>query len=75
MMNKETVKMLRLSHGLNRTDFAEKVGISRQLVVSIEDGHRRITPRTARLISQAFALTEEDLTTIAVLKEKLKGAE
>lgn len=66
-MDKRTVKFLRTSNGLNRQQFADKVGVSRQLISAIEQGERRLTPQVAEKIRTAFGLTTDDVNRIGEL--------
>lgn len=63
-MQKETVRYLRAINGLSRQAFANKVGVSRQLIAAVEDGWRRLTPKTMRKIESAFDLTREEIEKI-----------
>ena len=82
-MDKRTVKFLRTSNGLNRQQFADKVGVSRQLISAIEQGERRLTPRVADKIRTAFGLTADDVERLRELiaiislgaKNQVKGVE
>ena len=66
-MIKNKMKVLRAERDWTQADLAEKVGISRQAVISIEKYKYTPSLELAFLIAKAFAV---DITEVFVLEEK-----
>jgi len=60
-MSSELFRFVRVSKRLTQREFAETIGVSHGLVAQIEAGMKRVTPRTAARVRQAFDLTDEKL--------------
>lgn len=54
------VKELRTQSGMTQEDLAERVGVSRQTIISIESGRYNPSIMLAFKIAQLFGLTIED---------------
>jgi putative transcriptional regulator len=54
------VKELRMQSGMTQEDLAERVGVSRQTIISIESGRYNPSIMLAFKIAQLFGLTIED---------------
>jgi putative transcriptional regulator len=55
------VKELRSAAGLRQEDLAERVGVSRQTIISIESGRYNPSLELAWRLSRALGMTIEDL--------------
>ena len=62
---KNTVYTLRTKKGLTQEDLAEKVGITRQTVISIEKGNYTPSVLLALKISTVFKVPVEDICQIS----------
>ena len=62
---KNTVYNLRTKKGLTQEDLAEKVGITRQTVISIEKGNYTPSVLLALRIATVFKLSVEDIFQIS----------
>lgn len=59
----ERIKSVRVMHGLNQTDFAKRLSISRSAVCKIESGENSPSDQTINLICKEFDINEEWLRT------------
>ncbi|MEU9989201.1 helix-turn-helix transcriptional regulator [Streptomyces sp. NPDC048045] len=65
----EALKQIREAAGLSRKELADSAGISRDLLNKIEQGARRLSPRTLTRLAAALELSPNDLAAkIAVLE-------
>lgn len=55
------VKELRTAAGLRQEDLAERVGVSRQTIISVESGRYNPSLELAWRLSKALGVTIEDL--------------
>lgn len=62
---KNTVYTLRTKKGLTQEDLAEKVGITRQTVISIEKGNYTPSVLLALKIASVFKVSVEDIFQIS----------
>ena len=62
---KNTVYTLRTKKGMTQEDLAEKVGITRQTVISIEKGNYTPSVLLALKIARVFKLSVEDIFEIS----------
>lgn len=58
----ETIKQLRESAGLSRSELAQEAGISQVFLTKLEQGERRPSPRTLVKLAEAMGLSISDLT-------------
>lgn len=54
--NPDRLEALRLAHGLSRSQFADKIGLSRQIVHAWLTGRRRPTVTKIEMVAKAFNL-------------------
>lgn len=75
-LTRDGIIFLRFRHNLSKAAFARKVGISRPLVVLIENKNREVSAKTQRKIMSAFDLTPDDIVDIEHTAKmiKTKGA-
>ncbi|GGA06468.1 hypothetical protein GCM10008018_60420 [Paenibacillus marchantiophytorum] len=78
-MNSDTLRKFRAVYNLNQTELAQLVGVSFQLIVSIETGRRPVTHRMQALMVHNLGLTsdklawlDEEYARITKLKESLR---
>ncbi|MCM3609772.1 helix-turn-helix transcriptional regulator [Planococcus sp. MERTA32b] len=55
------IKELRTASGWTQEQFAEKLGVSRQTIISIENGRYKPSLELAYKVSKLFGLTIEDV--------------
>lgn len=67
-MRVQTFKAIRSLDGLNHTQFAKKISVSRSLVAQIEHGTKVITDETAVKIRKAYG--QEYVTKVAKFIEE-----
>ncbi|MFR1579096.1 MAG: helix-turn-helix domain-containing protein [Lachnospiraceae bacterium] len=60
---KDRIKKIRTDAGLNQTDFAKKLSISRSAVCKIESGENNPSEQTLKLIQADFSVNENWLRT------------
>jgi DNA-binding transcriptional regulator YiaG len=60
-MDKETIKLIRISYNLNQRNFAKMVNCSFSLIALVEVGKRRITEDLENKVKEAFGLNEEKI--------------
>ena len=60
---KDRIKKIRTDAGLNQTDFAKKLSISRSAVCKIESGDNNPSEQTLKLIQADFSVNENWLRT------------
>ncbi|MCF8887076.1 helix-turn-helix domain-containing protein [Priestia megaterium] len=60
-MDKETIKLIRISYNLNQRNFAKMVNCSFSLIELVEVGKRRITEDLENKVKEAFGLNEEKI--------------
>lgn len=60
---KDRIKKIRIDAGLNQTDFAKKLSISRSAVCKIESGENNPSEQTLKLIQADFSVNENWLRT------------
>ena len=56
---KDRIKQLRQTFGLTQSEFAEKIGLARTGIASLEQGERKVSERHIRLILAAFPRVNE----------------
>ncbi|MGN7409858.1 helix-turn-helix transcriptional regulator [Sporosarcina sp. SAFN-010] len=71
-MTSNQFAMIRRVAGLTRQQFADKTGVSPQLVNAIERGERLVTARTAALVRSAFGLDADKLAQIIAVQNYFK---
>lgn len=54
--NPDRLEALRMAHGLSRKEFAERIGVSRQIIHAWIAGSRRPTVTTIEKVAKAFDL-------------------
>lgn len=60
---KDRIKKIRLDAGLNQSDFAKALSISRSAVCKMESGENNPSEQTLKLIQQGFSVNDEWLRT------------
>ena len=60
---KDRIKKIRVDAGLNQTDFAKALSISRSAVCKMESGENNPSEQTIKLIQQGFSVNDEWLRT------------
>lgn len=61
IVSARAIRNTRLRRGLDRSELAEKVGISHSAMAKLEDGVRQPRGRTLRAIAAALEVSIEDL--------------
>jgi len=61
-MDIELFRFIRVSRRMTQRDFAKAIGVSHGLVAQIEANMKRLSPRTATRVREAFELKDEDLS-------------
>ena len=69
----ERIKLLRKSRGLSQTEFADALGVSRNVIANYETGRAYIDESTIRNIARTFNVTEEWLRTGRTKLDMLSG--
>ncbi len=69
----ERIKLLRKSRGLSQTEFADALGVSRNVIANYETGRAYIDESTIRNIARTFNVTEEWLRTGRTNLDMLSG--
>ncbi|MED4549346.1 helix-turn-helix transcriptional regulator [Bacillus licheniformis] len=67
-MTPNTIRMIRLAYGMTQTEFADRLGCSRQLITMIERGERSVTDKTIKKMSEAFSIDDQKMETIQLLR-------
>jgi transcriptional regulator with XRE-family HTH domain len=71
-MDKNFIRLLRVTNGLSQREFAQKVGLSHGMVGFLETGDRKITLKTERKIKDAFGITEDKMDALLRLLKVAK---
>ncbi|QHA36870.1 helix-turn-helix domain-containing protein [Rossellomorea marisflavi] len=72
-MDKQVMRFIRTSNGLNAREFAKKIQVSHSLISLIEGGDRRLTDRVKLRVMEAFNLTDEKLLSIKLLISEINN--
>lgn len=72
---KSLVKLngLRLRLGYNKTEFSQKIGLSKPMTVQICNGTRHPSPRSAKKICDALQVEFDDIFEIVTSEKKQEG--
>lgn len=60
---KDRIKQIRKEFGINQTDFAEKLSVTRSAICKIESGENYPSEQTIKIICKEFAVNEDWLRT------------
>jgi transcriptional regulator with XRE-family HTH domain len=66
----KNLRRLRNSTGLSQEELADRAGLHRTYISSIERGERNVTLRTAFLLAKALGVEAADLLKVAVDKAR-----
>lgn len=72
-MERRNLKVLRVKHGLNQGEMAQRLGVSRSSYSDIESGKRNCSPAFMRKLQTAFDIPDADMWALTKTYNESEG--